>query len=108
MPESASRPVADPSTAPGEPLLMAEVQARAARELDRLAPVIDELGRRFEEAGEHIALVGGPVRDALLGRALYDLDFTTSARPERTEELPFTAREAEVLAAWHASQGKPG
>jgi poly(A) polymerase len=66
---------------------MAEVQDRAARELDRLAPVIDELGRRFEAAGEHIALVGGPVRDALLGRALFDLDFTTSARPDRTEEL---------------------
>jgi poly(A) polymerase len=66
---------------------MTEVQARATRELDRLAPVIDELGRRFAAAGEHIALVGGPVRDALLGRALYDLDFTTSARPERTEEL---------------------
>jgi poly(A) polymerase len=66
---------------------MAEVQQRAARQLDLLAPVIDELGRRFEAAGEHIALVGGPVRDALLGRALYDLDFTTSARPERTEQL---------------------
>jgi poly(A) polymerase len=66
---------------------MAEVQQRAARELDRLGPVIDELGRRFAAAGEHIALVGGPVRDALLGRALYDLDFTTSARPDRTEAL---------------------
>jgi poly(A) polymerase len=70
-----------------EPLLMTEVQARATRELARLGPVIDELGRRFEAAGEHIALVGGPVRDALLGRALYDLDFTTSATPDRTERL---------------------
>jgi poly(A) polymerase len=26
-------------------------------------------------------LVGGPVRDAFLGREVHDLDFTTSARP---------------------------
>ncbi|MGZ4479731.1 MAG: CCA tRNA nucleotidyltransferase [Nocardioidaceae bacterium] len=52
-----------------------------------MAPVIDELGARFEQAGEHIALVGGPVRDALLGRLHNDLDFTTSARPGTTERL---------------------
>jgi poly(A) polymerase len=52
-----------------------------------LPPVIDELGARFVSAGEDIALVGGPVRDALLGRLHQDLDFTTSARPETTERL---------------------
>jgi len=66
---------------------MSEVQSRAVRELLRIAPVIDELGARFEAAGEEIALVGGPVRDAMLGRLQQDLDFTTSARPEVTERL---------------------
>lgn len=53
----------------------------------RIAPVIDELGARFAKAGEEIALVGGPVRDAMLGRLQNDLDFATSARPEVTEKL---------------------
>jgi poly(A) polymerase len=70
-----------------EPLMMTQVQARALRELMRIAPVIDELGARFSAAGEQIALVGGPVRDAMLGRLQNDLDFTTSARPEVTERL---------------------
>ena len=70
-----------------EPLLISEVQARVVAELARIAPVTDELGRRFAAAGEEIALVGGPVRDAMLGRLHNDLDFTTSARPEVTERL---------------------
>jgi len=63
------------------------VQARAVQELLRISPVVDELGARFTAAGEEIALVGGPVRDAMLGRLHNDLDFTTSARPETTERL---------------------
>ena len=70
-----------------EPLLISDVQARVVAELVRIAPVTEELGRRFSEAGEQIALVGGPVRDAMLGRLQNDLDFTTSARPEVTERL---------------------
>src|SRR5680860_894197 len=66
---------------------MSDVQTTAVRELLRIAPVIDELGARFEAAGEQIALVGGPVRDAMLGRLQNDLDFATSARPEVTEKL---------------------
>ena len=66
---------------------MREVQATAIRELMRISPVVDELGARFTAAGEQIALVGGPVRDAMLGRLHNDLDFTTSARPETTERL---------------------
>jgi poly(A) polymerase len=66
---------------------MSEVQETALREMLRIAPVIDELGARFAAAGEQIALVGGPVRDAMLGRLQNDLDFTTSARPEVTERL---------------------
>ncbi len=56
-------------------------------EPSRVPPVVDELGARFTEAGEQIALVGGPVRDAMLGRLHNDLDLTTSARPEITEKL---------------------
>ena len=66
---------------------MSEVQQTALQEMSRIAPVVDELGERFAEAGEQIALVGGPVRDAMLGRLHNDLDFTTSARPEVTERL---------------------
>ena len=55
--------------------------------LDRIGPVLDELGERFTAAGEEIALVGGSVRDAMLGRLHHDLDLTTSARPETTERL---------------------
>ncbi len=70
-----------------EPLLISDVQARVVAELARIAPVTEELGRRFAAAGEEIALVGGPVRDAMLGRLQNDLDFTTSAPPEVTERL---------------------
>ncbi len=70
-----------------QPLKMSEVQDRAVSELLRIAPVIDELGERFSKAGEQIALVGGPVRDAMLGRLQNDLDFTTSAHPDVTERL---------------------
>jgi poly(A) polymerase len=66
---------------------MSQAQTRAVQELLRIAPVIDDLGDRFAAAGEEIALVGGPVRDAMLGRLHNDLDFTTSARPEVTERL---------------------
>lgn len=73
--------------APPPPLQMADVQRAVTAELDRIAPVIDDLGRRFADAGHELALVGGPVRDAMLGRHHNDLDFTTSARPEQTEKL---------------------
>ncbi len=46
-------------------------------------PVVVELGERFAAAGHRLFLVGGPVRDALLGREINDLDFTTDARPEQ-------------------------
>lgn len=72
---------------PPEPLTIVEVQRRVGAELDRLAPVIDGLGALFVDAGHELHLVGGPVRDAMLGRSHHDLDFTTSARPEETERL---------------------
>lgn len=72
-----------------EPLLKEAVR--------RLAPVIgllQELGHLFVDAGHELALVGGPVRDAFLGRGSIDLDLTTSARPEEIEAL--TARWADA------------
>lgn len=60
---------------------LSDVQQAAVRELVRTSPVIDEVGARFAEAGHEIALVGGSVRDALMGRLGTDLDFATSARP---------------------------
>ena len=51
-------------------------------ELLRIAPVADELAARFTVAGHRLYLVGGSVRDALLGRLGSDLDFTTDARPD--------------------------
>ncbi len=50
------------------------------------AGILTTLGRVFTEAGHELALVGGPVRDALLGRFAssesVDLDFTTDAHPD--------------------------
>ncbi|WP_397219672.1 CCA tRNA nucleotidyltransferase [Nocardioides sp. AE5] len=68
-------------------MLISDVQQTLTRQLERIAPIIDELGERFTAAGHELALVGGPVRDAMLGRLQEDLDFTTSARPEQTEAL---------------------
>ncbi|WP_454299749.1 CCA tRNA nucleotidyltransferase [Salana multivorans] len=55
--------------------------------LSRAAGDLSGLGEAFVEAGHEIALVGGPVRDAFLGRASADLDLTTSARPDETEAI---------------------
>lgn len=56
------------------------------RELVAREP-IKSLAEAFESAGFELALVGGPVRDAFLGREVHDLDFTTSARPDDIERL---------------------
>nr|MBS1900748.1 CCA tRNA nucleotidyltransferase [Actinomycetota bacterium] len=45
-------------------------------------PVVRILADAFAGAGFDLAVVGGPVRDALLGRVTHDLDFTTNARPD--------------------------
>ncbi|MGV9183680.1 CCA tRNA nucleotidyltransferase [Arcanobacterium canis] len=55
--------------------------------LRQLPAAILQLGSIFSRSGYELALVGGPVRDAFLGRPIHDFDFTTSARPEDTEKL---------------------
>jgi poly(A) polymerase len=47
-----------------------------------MSAVTDRLAKRFGLAGHRLYLVGGPVRDALLGRECNDLDFTTDAHPD--------------------------
>ncbi|THC48376.1 CCA tRNA nucleotidyltransferase [Streptomyces sp. A1499] len=71
-----------PNANEDNPSALSQVQRRAVSELLRVSPVADELARRVQEAGFSLALVGGSVRDALLGRLGNDLDFTTDARPE--------------------------
>ncbi|MEU8230204.1 CCA tRNA nucleotidyltransferase [Actinoplanes sp. NPDC048967] len=66
---------------------LSRAQRNAVTELLRVSPVADELGRRFGAAGHELHLVGGSVRDALLGRLGDDLDFCTDARPEQTLAL---------------------
>ena len=58
-----------------------------AESLERLGdlartPSVARLADAFQAAGFELALVGGPVRDALLGRVVHDLDLTTDARPD--------------------------
>ena len=59
--------------------------AEALANLQRTSesPLLSKLGTLFKHAGFELALVGGPVRDAFLGRATTDLDFTTSANPDQ-------------------------
>jgi poly(A) polymerase len=59
---------------------------------ERLATVLQEvrpLAERFTDAGRTLYLVGGSVRDLLVGRDVgdVDLDFTTDALPDEIEAL---------------------
>jgi poly(A) polymerase len=55
--------------------------------LTKQAPASTALAKAFKEAGFKLALVGGPVRDAILGRLGNDLDFTTNAHPKECEKI---------------------
>ena len=59
---------------------LTEVQRRAVGELLRVAPVADDLGRRFQQAGYALALVGGSVRDAVEGFARTFIQEVASTR----------------------------
>ncbi|MDR6867981.1 poly(A) polymerase [Microbacterium resistens] len=61
-------------------LNMAEGLARLSALAEH--PVVRTLATAFADAGFDLAVVGGPVRDALLDRSTHDLDFTTDARPD--------------------------
>jgi len=106
MPDSSPRPVPDPVTdlvpepvptpVPGSSQggssddpssVLRGLLARTLDVLGSVAPEAVELGEMFRDAGHELALVGGPVRDAFLGRPITDFDFATSASPDATERI---------------------
>ena len=74
---------------PSDGVVDAELLAAAAVALNRYADVLAGVGRLFADAGHELFLVGGSVRDAVLGRLVdsSDLDFATDARPEQMQRL---------------------
>lgn len=63
--------------------MQAVAQALKNLEENTQHPLLTKLGEAFAAQGYELALVGGPVRDAILGRQAPDLDFTTSANPDQ-------------------------
>lgn len=80
-------------TSPGHQL---ELLAAAQGRLNTLAPLLTPLADAFAERGHELYLVGGSVRDALLGAKVSDMDFTTDARPETVR----TILNAQARAVW--------
>ena len=70
-----------------EPVPDAELLTAAAVALHQYSAQLRELGAAFAAAGYELYLVGGSVRDAVLGRLSPDLDFTTNARPEQIQQI---------------------
>jgi poly(A) polymerase len=66
---------------------MAGRSSDAGALLEAAPPLATELGERFRLAGHELCLVGGVVRDLLLGRAHGDLDFATDALPRETTRV---------------------
>ena len=81
-------PVPTPSSSrSAPPEVPREVIEGAVAHLAPVLPVLLDLGERFAAKGYELALVGGPVRDAFLGRVSTDLDLTTSAATDETEAI---------------------
>ena len=74
----------------------------AVEALEQLRADAQSLAAAFRDAGYELYAVGGSVRDALLGQSRrdrddYEIDFTTNARPDETDEMVLTAA---AVAAW--------
>ena len=65
---------------------------RRVKQLIEVPSIAIELSRRFEKEDHQLYLVGGTVRDALLGRVGSDLDFATDAKPDEV---------LEIVRGWH-------
>jgi len=72
---------------PNDPLAEAALMARAQGAVDKQKELLTPLAELFSKRGESLYIVGGSVRDAMLGRGVHDLDFTTSARPNVIQEI---------------------
>ncbi|WP_246847017.1 MULTISPECIES: CCA tRNA nucleotidyltransferase [unclassified Corynebacterium] len=66
---------------------LAGVLARAQAALNQEKALLQPLAQLFHEHGYQLYVVGGCVRDALLGTLSNDLDFTTNARPQAIKEI---------------------
>lgn len=66
---------------PNPQLDRAAALARAQETLGQMSGFLSPLARLFADRGHRLYLVGGSVRDALLGTLGHDLDFTTEAVP---------------------------
>ncbi|WP_454228684.1 CCA tRNA nucleotidyltransferase [Propioniciclava flava] len=62
-------------------------QRQALEDAVAATPTIRRVADAFAASGYDLHLVGGPVRDALMGRGVHDLDFTTNARPDAIESI---------------------
>ncbi|HEX8923266.1 MAG TPA: HD domain-containing protein [Patescibacteria group bacterium] len=55
--------------------------------LEKIPREVQEIIGRFQKSGADIYVVGGAVRDLLLGREVKDWDFTTNLTPEEMKKL---------------------
>ncbi|WP_408637817.1 CCA tRNA nucleotidyltransferase [Nocardia bovistercoris] len=77
----------DPESAAAVSDRRTRLLAAAAVTLGGLSEVLTPLGALFAARGYELYLVGGSVRDAVLGRLGTDLDFTTDARPDAVQDM---------------------
>jgi len=75
------------SAGPGRGELSPQQIRAAAVLLSQVSPAAGQLGDLFARHGHELALVGGTVRDVLLGRPPGDVDLTTDAVPEQVLEI---------------------